>query len=446
MLPSVNWAYHPLSELAAHSKYSCVGGPFGSNLGTADYVYDGVPVIRGQNLGTDRWVGEEFVYVTEEKADSLTSNLAYPGDLIFTQRGTLGQVAIVPRGAFPQYLLSQSQMKVRIDPEKADSLYVYYYCSSEDAQEYLRNHTVQTGVPHINLDTLRKMPIPLPPLPVQRRIAHILGTLDDKIELNRQMNATLEATARALFRSWFVDFDPVRAKAEGREPAGMDAATAALFPGEFEESEIGEIPKGWSVGKLTDVVRLIGGGTPSTSVEEYWNGDIPWFSVVDVPPESDVFVLNTEKCITEEGLNNCSTRLLSPGTTIVTARGTVGKLALVGKPMTMNQSCYAVNGQWGDSDFYTYFLLKSQITLLQQQTHGSVFDTITRATFDSLDIVIPPETLVSHFESTIASVMGKIKSNCIESHMLAVLRDILLPRLLSGELLVTPEATPAGDA
>src|SRR5258708_5086913 len=235
-------------DIAAPTRNALVGGPFGSDLVSKDYVETGVPVIRGQNLGQGRWVGGEFAYVTPEKADSLASNLAKPNDIVFTQRGTLGQVAIVPDRPFDRYLISQSQMKLSVDPSKVDVLFLYYLFTSPEQQVYIRQNAIQVGVPHTNLGILRNTPIALPPLPEQKAIAAVLGALDDKIELNRRMNATLEAMARALFQSWFVDFDPVRGKQEGRTPSGLDAATAKLLPKAFHETKLGYIPLGWGLG------------------------------------------------------------------------------------------------------------------------------------------------------------------------------------------------------
>src|SRR5688572_26164385 len=188
-----------------------------------------------------RWVSGEFAFVTEEKAQSLEANLARPGDIVFTQRGTLGQVSLVPDAPFPRYLVSQSQMKLTVDREKADPRFFYYVFSTTEQKDYIRQNAIQTGVPHTNLGILRSTTVPLPPTDEQRAIAQILGTLDDKIELNRRMSETLEAMARALFKSWFVDFDPVRAKVEGRTPIGS-RDIADLFPDSFEDSELGEIP------------------------------------------------------------------------------------------------------------------------------------------------------------------------------------------------------------
>jgi type I restriction enzyme S subunit len=283
---------------------------------------------------------------------------------------------------------------------------------------------------------LEHLTVTIPPLPTQRAIAHILGTLDDKIELNRRMNATLEAMARALFKSWFVDFDPVRAKAAGRQPAGMDAETAALFPDGFQDSALGEVPRGWMAAPYDDVIEIISGGTPKTSIAEYWGGNIPWFSVVDAPNPSDVYVIDTEKRITPAGLENSSTCVLPAGTTIISARGTVGKLALTGVAMAMNQSCYGLRGKATFGQFLTYFTTQGVVSTLLQRTHGSVFNTITRDTFKTVEVVVPSHVVARTFEQRVKPYMHRILNNLLESRTLAALRDALLPKLLSGEIRV----------
>jgi type I restriction enzyme S subunit len=404
------WRKQTIADIAAPSKNALVGGPFGSNLVSRDYTPSGVPVIRGQNMGFGRWVSGEFVFISEDKAEDLSANIARPGDLVFTQRGTLGQVAIVPPASFDRYIISQSQMKLTVDPAKADTKFLFYFFTSEEQQDYIRRNAIQTGVPHTNLGHLRTTPLLLPPLPEQRAIAAVLGALDDKIELNRRMNETLEALAQSLFKSWFVD-----------------ATQSAL-------------PKGWREVPFTDTVEILGGGTPKTSVAEYWDGDIPWFSVVDSPQDSDLFVIDTEKKITKAGVENSSTQVLPVGTTIITARGTVGKIALVGVPMAMNQSCYGLRGKAGKKGFHTYFVTRALVSQLQQHAHGSVFDTITRDTLAGVQVALPPAAVVEQFEERVSPLMERIRNNLHESRTLTALRDALLPKLLSGELRVPAAA------
>jgi restriction endonuclease S subunit len=198
------------------------------------------------------------------------------------------------------------------------------------------------------------------------------------------------------------------------------------------------VPQGWRACSFMETINVIGGGTPKTSVSDYWNGTIPWFSVVDAPANNDVFVIDTEKHITEAGLKNSSTKFLSPGTTIISARGTIGRLAIVGKEMAMNQSCYGLRGKAGD-DYFTYFSTYRLVETLKQRAHGSVFDTITRDTLAGALVIYPGSSIIIAFESFVFPVMGRIKENLKQAQTLSTLRDTLLPRLISGQLRL-PEA------
>ncbi len=324
-----------------------------------------------------------------------------------------------------------------IDFHGNDPRFAYYFLKQFDFKVYNSG----SAQPSLNRNFVHPVPIDAPPLPEQRAIAHILGTLDDKIELNRRMSETLEAMARALFKAWFVDFVPVRAKLDGRwqrgqSLPGLPAHLYDLFPDRLVDSELGEIPEGWEVKPFADMVEIIGGGTPKTSVAEYWNGDIPWFSVVDAPTRSEVWAVATAKRVTRTGVENSSTRVLPVGTTIISARGTVGQIALVGVPMTMNQSCYGLRGQYGALGFFNYYVTSEIVASLQQHAHGSVFDTITRDTLASVSAVIPTAELIEHFEMRVSHSLERIRACLLESRTLAALRDILLPKLISGEIRV----------
>jgi type I restriction enzyme S subunit len=433
---AVEWDTVDLEQIANANIKAFAMGPFGSNIKKENYRNSGIPVIRGNNLNAERFSNDDFVFLTTAKAEDLKSSWAYPEDIVFVAQGTIGSVGIVPKaGISEMYVLSQNLMKFSCDPEQAHPLYVFYYFRSHLGQHEILSYANPTGVPCISqpLSSLRLFRIPLPPLPEQRAIAHILGTLDDKIELNRQMNETLEAKAQTIFKSWFVDFDPVRAKSEGRD-TGLPPDIAALFPSEFQDSELGPIPKGWKVKPLFDMIDIIGGGTPKTIVPEYWNGNIPWFSVVDAPMESDVFVVDTENHITQLGVENSSTKILREGTTIISARGTVGKCALAGHPMAMNQSCYGIQGKDKRGDFFIYYTIRHQVADLQRSGHGSVFNTITRDTFRTIPIASPTVKLTQAFDESVRASLKMILNNLEESTILCAIRDQLLQKLLSGEL------------
>ena len=324
--------------------------------------------------------------------------------------------------------------------ERAGTRYLEYAVLGSDITSYLTGAVM----PKLTQGNLKRIEVPCPPRDIQDAIVGVLGSLDDRITLLRETNATLEAIAQALFKSWFIDFDPVRAKMEGRAPEGMDEATAVLFPDAFEETEFGAVPRGWSPLTFRETIDIIGGGTPKTSNPDFWNGIIPWFSVVDAPSASDVFVIDTEKHITEAGLNGSSTKLLPAGTTIISARGTVGRLALTGCPMTMNQSCYGLRGKAGD-DYFTFFSTTRLVQQLQQKAHGSVFDTITQETFSGVHLSYPNSKVIAIFDRAVEPLMLRIRENLHQAQTLSTLRDTLLPRLISGQLRL-PEAQTLMDA
>ena len=399
----------------------------------------------------DGSVSEEFVLREGDMLVTMTD--------LSKQSDTLGYPAFVPaRVDGRRYLHNQRLGKVSPkETSEIDLRYVYYVMCGEEYRHEVLASATGTTVKHTSPERLKRFHFLIPSFPEQRAIAHILGTLDDKIELNRRMNETLESMARALFRSWFMDFDPVRAKAALRRRANggnewtlerarayldnMDEKIAALFPDRLVDSELGLIPEGWGIGVLDDVIEIHSGGTPKTSIAEYWDGDVPWYTAKDAPSLSDMFVLETERSITQAGVENSAAKVLPAGTTVITARGTVGRLACLGKQMAMNQTCYGIRGAHGYPDLFTFLNIKMTVDELQRRTHGTIFDTITRQTFKTVETVLPLTDLAKTFESTVIPVMDRILNNLYESRTLAALRDALLPKLISGKVRVKDAET-----
>lgn len=390
----------------------------------------GIPLITAKIIKGGR-IETPTEFIAKDNYDAwMRRGIPKTGDVVLTVEAPLGEVAQL---GHEKVALAQRVVTLRGKIGVLDSTYLLYLLQTEEMQSKLKARATGTTVLGIKQSELRKVELQLPPIGMQVSAAATLKAIDDRIALLRETNATLEAIAQAMFKSWFVDFDPVHAKQQGRAPEGMSEATTALFPDSFEESELGLVPLGWKACSFTDTINTIGGGTPKTSITEYWNGTIPWFSVVDAPSSSDVFVIDTEKHITEAGLNNSSTKLLPAGTTIISARGTVGKLAIVGRDMAMNQSCYGLRGK-ADDNYYTYFSTYRIVETLKQRTHGSVFDTITRDTLSGVAVVYPTPSVVLAFEELISPLMERIKENLMQAQTLATLRDTLLPRLISGQL------------
>ena len=412
--------------------------------GGKDAYLDSGPVrlIRSQNIYNEGFSPSGLAFINDDQAKKLDSASVLPGDVLLNITGDSVARVCQASVAYLPARVNQHVAIIRPNQKIYDAKYLRYFLASP-AQQQLMLGLAAAGATRnaLTKGMIEAFQVPCPPLEVQLGIADVLGALDDRITLLRETNATLEAIAQALFKSWFVDFDPVRAKMEGRAPEGMDEATAALFPDALEETELGPVPRGWLQQTFRETIQIIGGGTPKTSNPDFWGGDIPWFSVVDAPGSSDVFVIDTEKHITEAGLQGSSTKLLPVGTTIISARGTVGKLALTGRVMAMNQSCYGLRGKAGDI-YFTYFSATRLVQQLKQRAHGSVFDTITQDTFAGVHLAYPSPAVIAAFDATVEPLMARIRENLFEAQTLATLRDTLLPRLISGQLRV-PEAIEA---
>ncbi|NDU88568.1 MAG: restriction endonuclease subunit S [Ferrovum sp.] len=413
-------------------------GPFGSNIKVSTFVPSGVPIISGEHLRGTKVQDGRFNFITEEHAEKLKNSLVLRGDVIFTHAGNIGQVAVIPETSrYERYIISQRQFFGRCKRELVLPEYLTYFFHSPEGKHKLLSNASQVGVPSIARPSshLKSIEVPLPSIDCQHAICDVLSVLENRIDHNRTLATNLEAIARRLFKSWFVNFDPVRAKAAGDKPPGLADDIAALFPDRLVDSELGEVPEGWSYKPITKIASVLSGGTPKRSVAEYWDGDIPWYSVVDSPQKGDLFVVQTSDYITEEGLKKSAAKLLPPGTTILSARGTVGKLALTCGPMTINQSCYALKGALGD--YFTHFTISNSIEWLKQNVHGAVFDTITKSTLDEMIVVAPPEDIAQAFEKVINPLMTKIESSVRERIILSSIRNILLPRLISGKIRVS---------
>jgi type I restriction enzyme S subunit len=421
---------------------------------------EGLRFARAQNINNG-FRFEDADRFPEKDLQKVGIKISQPGDVVFTSKGTVGRFAFVREGTprfvyAPQLCFWRSLNRKRIHPR-----WLYYWMQSREFFVQYSGVADQTDMAeYVSLRDQRQMHITLLPIQEQQAIACVLGTLDDKIELNRRMNATLEAMARAIFKSWFVDFDPVREKAQRKDAKAqrrkerqeqdsfaswhpgdlaLNPTIADLFPDDFEESELGEIPKGWGVDTILTVSELLSGGTPSTKVPEYWDGGIKWVSARDVSGAHGAFLLNTERTITQEGVDNSSTKILPELTTIVTARGTVGSYCILAEPMAMNQTNYGLKATMEDADYFVFFALGSLVHQLKQRAYGTIFDTITTRTFKTSQVAIPPVSLMSKFDQIVQPTMEAIRQNLKQSRTLAALRDALLPKLISGELRV-PDA------
>ncbi len=315
--------------------------------------------------------------------------------------------------------------------KRARTRYLEYAVLAADFTPYLTGAVM----PKLTQGNLNKVQVPCPPLDEQDAVIAVLGSLDDRIDLLRQTNATLESIARALFKSWFIDFDPVRAKAEGREPEGMDAATAGLFPAEFEESAQGLIPKGWTVGEVDQAADCVGGGTPSTKEAAYWEPSVHyWATPKDLSGLGSPVLLGTERCLSPAGLAKVSSGLLPAGTLLMSSRAPIGYLAIAQIPVAVNQGFIAIRPGGLLPPEYLYFWCQANMDAIKQKANGSTFMEISKSAFRPIALVLPPKEIVARFGDVAGALFARISEGERHRAQLAELRDTLLPRLISGKL------------
>lgn len=321
----------------------------------------------------------------------------------------MGEVIITDRSSF-----TNQQINTIVPKPDYDSSYLYYIFRLRKQELLSLGSGVGARTPILNKSAFCNLKVRVPSLSMQRRVASILGAYDDLIETNQRRIALLEGIAQRLYQEWFINY---------------------RFPG--YESHVmvdapeGMIPEGWIRRAFTDVADVLSGGTPRKDKPQFWNGDLPFFTPSDAP--ATAWALSTAAAITDDGLNACNSPLYDQGTVFITARGTVGKIAMAGLPMAMNQSCYALQGK-GYPQFFIFELTRAVLERLRAMSNGSVFDTIIVDTFRRLQVLAPPVDLAQRFDETIAPILLLARNIAMTNLRLVQSRDHIHPRLVSGEL------------
>lgn len=333
------------------------------------------------------------------------SKLWEKGTISITIAANIADTAILSYPAcFPDSVIGFVADETKCDIDFMEYLLQY-------TKRNIQSHAIGSVQDNINLGTFQNIDIKVPALPTQRQIAQILSSLDDKIELNLQMNQTLEAMAQAIFKEWFVHFN---------------------FPG-FDGELVDGLPKGWRIGSILEIANLLSGGTPKTDEPKYWDGEINWISAKDITSSNNQFIIDTEKKITQEGISKSAAKLLPKFTTIISARGTVGNFCILSQEMAISQSNYGLKSKLG-FDCFIFQMVKNMIVMMKAFSYGTVFDTITTKTFQEMEIIIPENRTIQEFENLVQPLYSKILINQLHNQSLTQLRDTLLPKLMSGQL------------
>ena len=424
---SSKWEKVPIESI-------CLGifdGPHATPTKTSDGpVFLGISALNSGQLdlsNTEHLSEDDFIKWTKRVVPQA-------GDIVFSYETRLGQVAVIPAGL--RCCLGRRMALMRVNPEKVMSDYLLYAYLSPEFQEVIRQRTVHgSTVDRIPLTEFGSFPISVPPLDVQAKVVEILRAIDDRITLLRETNATLEAIAQALFKSWFVDFDPVRAEMEGRVSEGMDEATAALFPDGLEESELGAVPIGWRVRRLGDVSSYLSRGISPKYLED-----------------GGVLVLN-QKCIRDFSVDYCKGRRhdssqrkiegrqIATGDVLVNSTG-VGTLGRVAQVLSLPEAAVIVDSHItivrpGPNLSWHYlgqFMMRKQPEI-EAMGEGSTGQTeLSRSKLAEVFVLVPPEHILAAFDSLVIPVKQRISLNESRIQNMAKLRDVLLPRLISGQL------------
>ncbi|MBE9172156.1 restriction endonuclease subunit S [Cyanobium sp. LEGE 06143] len=419
------WEYTTLGAACQHGGGDIQTGPFGSQLHAADYVPIGIPSIMPLNIGDNRIVENGIARITPEDAKRLSRYLVRRGDIVYSRRGDVERCALV-RNHEDGWLCGTGCLRVRLGDRGPDPRFATYYLGHPSVREWVVRHAHGAKMPNLNTGILGACPLVVPPPDEQRAIAHILGTLDDKIELNRRMNETLEEIARALFQSWFVDFDPVRAKAEGRDP-GLPQRLADLFPDSFEDSELGEIPRGWGVGCVGDEFNLTMGQSPPGETYNELGEGLPFYQ--GRRDFGSRFPRQRVYC-------TAPTRFAKVDDTLISVRAPVGDINVAAEDCAIGCGVAAALHRTGSRSYTYQFMLAQEETFARFEGEGTVFGSIGKKDFHSIPCVVPPRNLVREFETRFGDIDSRVEVNEHESRSLANLRDTLLPKLICGDLRV----------
>ncbi len=413
-----DWKIEKIDNIKSEQKAAIAMGPFGSNITKDNFVDHGIPVIRGNNLTDFIFRDDEFVFLTEEKSKKLSSSSCKKGDIVITHRGTLGQVGYIPnKSKYDKYIISQSGMKISVNESVVNSKFLFLFLKSRLGQHLLLRNTSQTGVPAISQPTtsLKLIPVPLPPLKEQTAIVKVIWTIQEKIENLMRQNETLEAIAQTLFKHWFIDFEFPNADGKPYKSSG----------GAMITSELGDIPRGWKVGTLSNEFEIIMGQSPAgSSFNEDKQGIVFFQGRTDFG-----FRFPSVRLYTTE-----PSRIAEKFDILVSVRAPVGDINVASEKCCIGRGLAAIKSK---DKSYCLHKLKSYKKLFNLfESEGTVFGSINKQSFNDLASIIPNNEVIKNFEILVQTMDKKFYVNNLQIQTLTKTRDTLLPKLMSGQLRV----------
>jgi type I restriction enzyme S subunit len=404
---------------------------------TGDFGETGTIFLTAKNVGDDGRIDFRSAQrLNDNKASAFKFGWIKNNDVLLSHNATVGRVAVV--GSLNERaLVGTSLTYFTLDTSRLLPGYFASFLRGRNFQSQLEavmSYSTRNQVP---ITIQKQLSVDVPPFERQKVIAHILGTLDDKIELNRKTNETLEVMAKVLFKSWFVDFDPVRAKAEGR-PTGLPAEISDLFPDSFEDSELGETPRGWEPRAIREWGRTECGKTPSTHNQEFYGSDYMFVTIPDL--HNGFQIVTSGKQLSELGADSQRKKLLPPGSVMVSCIATPGLVGVAKEACFTNQQINSIIPSSKEASwFLALAMIENRDLLLSLGGSGSVFFNLSKGRFDEIEILAPSEDLISAFSGVVSALMDRCFATKQEIIALTDVRDALLPKLISGEIRI-PDA------
>lgn len=405
-------------------------GPFGSQLHKEDYVESGIPIITVEHLGENKIIHSNLPRVNKEDWERLSKYILKKNDIVFSRVGSVDRCALVSHDE-ENWLFSGRCLRVRVkDLEIIDPKYLSYYFATKNFKRYIRSIAVGATMPSINTKILSEIQLEIPDIDSQRKIAELFYSLDAKKWINENIIKNLGNVSKAIFQHWFVDFEFPNEEGEPYKSSG----------GEMRDSEFGKIPAEFRESTFDSLGTIIGGGTPSKKNEEYYTSDgISWITPKDLSNNKNIFIYKGALDITELGLKKGSARLLPENTVLFTSRAPIGYIAIAGKKVTTNQGFKSIVPDKGYSQYFIYHLLKFKLPVIEAAAGGSTFKEISGKGLKEIFIPLPPIKLVNRYKEMVEPLFLQIQTLESENQKLIHIRDILLPKLISGEIEIPKE-------
>ena len=390
-------------------------GPFGSQLHQSDYVESGVPCIMPTNIGRmlDFQVAG-IAHISEGDALKLSRHIVHEGDIVYSRRGDIEKCAYVSQEQ-DGWFCGTGCLKITINSNLAVPKFVAYYLSTDEIKSWIVGNAVGTTMLNLNTSVLADVPLSLPSIQMQKRCVQILDSIENIIALNDRINHNLEEQAQALYKSWFVDFEPFKG-------------------GDFVDSELGLIPEGWRVGTLSELGDIVAGGTPSKTKPEYYtNNGIAWLTPKDLSIKCNKFTARGEIDITEDGYKNSSTKLMPRGSVLFSSRAPIGYISIAKGDICTNQGFKSVVPTYAGTA-YLYYWLCENTEAIEAQASGSTFKEASGSLMRSFPALVPEKSVIDSFEKELSPILNEQEILEEEINHAEQIRDSLLPRLMSGEL------------